>query len=328
MAPGTVSSKVRAAHRGRTLLIAIESSIVGLSTGIATLAVGATARVDPNDPQTVALLVLVGILGALTWWMERRGDAASVARSIDRRSGLAGALTTAFETESVANRTPVAAALAASIAPLVSPRRFLAREMRSSAAVLAAPFLALALLGAVTEGRVSLDDPRDLDSAVVSSSSTVLGRSADLRARARHLASSPGISAQEIAALRTLAQRAGPIDTGAAAPEASMAKLEADLAEIARRIEASRNPAPGAGVASGGRDGTMGGRDPRIDRPTDGPMRETPSSNPPPNASAPAVPGSGAEGGVGASRWWPERYDGVVERWIEARRAAAGGRSR
>jgi hypothetical protein len=57
-------------------------------------------------------------------------------------------------------------------------------------------------------------------------------------------------------------------------------------------------------------------------------MRDTPAPNPTPAPNASTLPGSGAEGGVGASRWWPERYDGVVERWIEARRTAANGRSR
>jgi len=96
------------------------------------------------------------------------------------------------------------------------------------------------------------------------------------------------------------------------------------VARWERAIEASRAPESGAGVASTARDGTMGGRDPRSEPRADDSMRETQPSMPVPNAGD----GSDAEGGVGASRWWPARYDGVVERWIEARRAAVGGRTR
>lgn len=327
MAAATVSSKVRAAHRGRLFLVAIESSTVGLSAGITAFAAAATGRVDPADPQTKVLLVLVGILGALSWWMERSGDAASVARSIDRRSGLEGALTTAFEADSIGDRTPIAAALSQRIAPVVSLRRFFRHEARSSAAVLAAPFLAIALLAAVTEGKRSSPD----HSAAASSGSTVSDRASDLHGRVRELASVPGLSAQDIEALRALAER---IDSRAVAPagrkiaDESLAPLEGELEDLARRIEAARGPASDAGVASSEGNGTMGNPAPPVDRPTDGSMRDTTAPNPTPRPDASDVSGSGAEGGVGSSRWWPERYDGVVERWIEARRAAAAGRSR
>lgn len=328
MAAATVSSKVRAAHRGRLFLVAIESSIVGLSAGIIAFAAAATVRVDPHDPQATVLFAVVGILGGLSWWMERSGDAASVARSIDRRSGLEGALTTAFESESIADRSSVAAALARRIAPVVSLRRFFQRESRSSAAVLAAPFLAIALLAAVTEGTRSSPDP---SSATASSASD---RSADLRGRIRELASVPSLRAEDIEVVRALAERADRIDSRAAdsagreSAATSLAALESELADLERRIEAARDPASDAGVASSGGNGTMGSPTAPVDRPTDGSMRDTPASSPTPQLGASDAPGSGAEGGVGASRWWPERYDGVVERWIEARRAAAAGRSR
>ncbi|MFN0009544.1 MAG: hypothetical protein ACKVXR_16720 [Planctomycetota bacterium] len=325
MAATTVSSKVRAAHRGRLFLVAIESSMVGLSAGITALAAAASVRVDPGDPQTKALLALVGILGALSWWMERSRDAASVARSIDRHSRAGGAVTTAFEIESIGDRSPVAAALVQSIAPAVSLRRFFSHEARSSAAVLAAPFFALALLAAVTEERRQPPGP----SGTVSSGSTFSARSAGLQDRIRELASVPGLASQDTEALGALAKRAERVDPGGREfVNESLEALEAELADLARRIEAVRGPASGAGVASSEGNGTMGNPAPHIDRPSDGSMRDTSASNPSPRPDASAAPASGAEGGVGSPRWWPERYDGVVERWIEARRAAAAGRSR
>jgi len=319
MAAATVSSKVRAAHRGRLLLVAIESAIVGLSAGITTLAAAAAVRVDPGDPQTKVLLAVVGILGALSWWMERAGDLASVARSIDRRSGLGGALTTAFETDSAGEHSVIAAALAREVAPVVSPVRFFGQEARSSAAVLAAPFLAIALLAAISQG-IGSSSPRD--------------RWLDLREQARGLASLPGLPAEDLAALRSIAERTDRLHLHSITPAhrwsvaESLAVLERELEDVSRRIETFRGPPSGAGVASSGENGTMGNPAPAVDRPTDGSMRDTPASSPKPQPGVPDSSGSGAEGGVGASRWWPERYDGVVARWIEARRAAAAGRSR
>ena len=334
MVAASVSSKVRVAHRGRNLLVGIESALVGLSAAIATLAAGATVRMDAGDPQARILLAVVGILGALSWWMDRSEDPRSVARSIDRRSGWAGALTTAFEAESTLDRSAVAAALAQKLAPLVSPRRFLAREARSSAAVLAAPLLALAFLGAVLEARTSQEDRTVLDPRPGSSAAALRDRSADLGARARRLAASPEVSAEDAASLEALAERAHRLGAGAVersspgAPVESIPELEAEMGRLARRIEASRAPVSGAGVAPVGPDGTMGGRDPRSERPADDPMRTTPPPNPPANAPALNAQAGGVEGGVGAPRWWPQRYDGVVERWIETRRASSGGRSR
>ena len=319
MAAATVSSKICAAHRGRLLLVAIESAVVALSAGITTFAAAVLVRADPVDSQTKVLLVLVGILGGLSWWMERAGDAASVARSIDRRSGSKGALTTAFEAESMGDSSAIAAALAREVAPVVSVRRFFGQEAWSSAAILAAPFLAIALLAAVLEGLGS-SSPRE--------------RWNDLREQARGLARLPGLPAADVAALRSITDRTDRLHVHPVTPAhrwavaESLRGLEHELAEVARRIETSRGAPSGAGVASGGQNGTMGNPAAGADRPTDGSMRDTPAPNPTPATDASAVPGSGSEGGVGSSRWWPERYDAVVERWIEARRTAADGRPR
>ena len=309
MAAGTVSAKVRVAHHGRLALVAAESALVGSAAAIATLAAGVAAGVDPGDPQLRVVLALAGILGAGSWWMERREDAASVARAIDRRSGWDGALTTAFEAESAADPSPVAAALARSLAPRIAPGRFLAGESRASIALLAAPCLAAALLAAILEGRTTPSDPTAHGSSRRSSTAASLGRAADARDRALRLAGTPGIADVEADELRALAERAPRIDGTA------LAELEAELARRERAIENSRSTSPGAGVASEGPDGTMGGRAPGGEGPAPDPMR-TPSS-PGPDAGGTA---RGAEGGVGAARWWPERYDGVVERWIEVRR--------
>ena len=331
MAAATVSTKVRAAHRGRNLLIALESAVVGLSSGIAVLAVGSLAHVEPGDPQTAILLGVVGILGGVSWWLERNDDTRAVARSIDRRSGWKGALTTAFESESTGLRTPVAAALAQGLAPLVSTRRYLAGEARASAAVLAAPFLALACLGAIREGLVPREDPGAAAQRSGTNASAVLDRAAALRARARALASAPGVASGDAAALDALAQRAAAISAAPDAPRdprTTIAGLEAEFARLAREIEASRAPGSAAGVASATGDGTMGGRDVRSQPQDVDSMRTTHPPAPVQTQGAPAANGPAVEGGVGAPRWWPEHYDGVVQRWIEARRAATGGRTR
>jgi hypothetical protein len=332
-AAASVSARVRAAYRGRSLLVALESAVIGASAGIAALAAAIAGRAEPRDAQTIALLALVATLGAVSWWLERRAAIGDVARAIDARADWHGALTTAFESEARADASPVAALLARRLAPSVPTRRFLGGEARSSSMVLAAPFLAAAFLGAVSEGRSAAQ------SAPVSASSrgpargprgsapgALSARAEDLRAEAERLAALPGRSPEEEAALRSLAEEAQRLAAQAGRPETPLARLEGEAAELARRIEALRGATPEAGVATGDQRGTMGGPESPVDAAGDGSMRDTPPSSPPADArpGTPPAPGSG----VGASRWWPERYDAIVERWVEARRAAAGGRPR
>jgi hypothetical protein len=317
MAAATVSAKVRSAHRARILLVALESSIVGLSTGIGILAVGSLVRIDPGDPQTAILLALVGSLSGLSWWMERSADAAAVARSIDRRSGWRGALTTAFEVESAAIATPVAAALAREIAPLVSPRRFLASEARSSAAVLAAPFLALAFLGAVREGLLSREEPGAPAARSGARASAVLDRAADLRARARSL---PGAAPAQDAALRpSPSAPARPRPPGCVSRSAGRDRRPE--AEFSAWHARSRPPAPGRRQVRSATGKAQWGRDPE---PASG-RRVMQSTIPPAPVRMRAIRPRPRVGS--APRAGDGRYD-ASSSGIEARRAASVGRPR
>jgi hypothetical protein len=294
---------------------------VGLAAAIATLAASTlSARgVGPRDPHTLLVLGLVWLLAALGWWLERTEDLAWVARTLDRRSGLGGALATAFEVERDGSRSSVGALLVRRVAPRVSVRRFLEGEARASLVVLAAPLFAAALLGAALEFGEDVEGPA---SASAIRSSTAM-RAGELRAVAGRLAEASDLSPADAAALQVIADRAARLAVGGEGPPDSIERLQRELDELVRRLGDPQKSAPGTGVALGGGDGTMGGPDPRTVSPKDASMPDTTPLSPPADPSTPFGEASrsvGIEPGVGAPRWWPRRYDAVVQRWLEARR--------
>jgi hypothetical protein len=334
MAARVVSARVRSARRAHLVLVGGESLLIGASAGLVTLAAAVAAGALAADAQAFAAAILAAILAAAAWWSERRGDEASVARAIDRNAGLSGALLTAFEAERLGSPSSLAGLLAARVAPAVSAARYLRESLRSSAALLAVPCVAAALWGLAVDGLPAQRGDRASGGATMEGGKAILAQAELLRSEAERLASSPGITAKEADELNVLAAEADRIRARAQDPGASPDLLTAHVREVSRRLEALRPALAPAGVTPGAADGTMAGPDARADRHPNASMKDPlrPDSAPPgvhaPGASTASGPGSAAEAGVGAWRWWPARYDAVVDRWIESRRAAGGGRPR
>ena len=80
-----------------------------------------------------------------------------------------------------------------------------------------------------------------------------------------------------------------------------------------------------------GAEGTMEGPDLGSERSPDTSMQDNRSDNPAQGQDAAKSAGAPlvmAEGGVLGSRWWPARFDVIVERWVENERSARDGSSR
>jgi hypothetical protein len=322
MVAGVVSACVRSARRRRRLLSAGEVAVIALSVGIGTLAAAAVGGTPATDRQAQLLALAVAILAGIAWGIERRADARSIARAMDRSFGLSGAWLTAFEIESRGSASPVAALLAREIAPAVSLNRFTAEAARSSALLLAVPFVSLSLWTLATEAR-------EAPALVV----IAPGDGGGVSSEAARLAETPGLPAHLVEKLRALAVEAGALrspDRSRATPEPERAAAQR---ELAGRLDALRREVESSGMTRAGREGTMEGPDARIEPPPAASMHPTstpdtavpPSSGANPPGEAGAVP---AEKGVLSPRWWPARYDAVVERWLQSEQAARDGRPR
>jgi len=184
------------------------------------------------------------------------------------------------------------------------------------------------------------------------------GEAAELGAGATKDLGAGDLTAEEVRAALDLAARAGRLKLAAgSAGEAEREelaleaeRLRGDLQELLTRIPPDSATARAAerasswaevagassgepdlgppGVPDGGEPGESGGSGERevAAGPVDGTMSGSPVEVGSPHggsdgAIAPAAGAAGQEGGVVAGRWWPARYDGVVERWVEARRA-------
>jgi hypothetical protein len=319
MVAGVVSARVRSARQRELLLLSGELAVVGFSAGVATLAAAAVGGTPASEVQAQVLAWTVALLAGVAWRAERRTDIGSVARSMDRFFELSGAWLTAFECESKDSASPVARLLAREIAPAVSVRRFAAGAARSSALLLAAPFVSLALWTLAAEARDATAVGSVLPSPAIDGGA--------VRSEAARLASAPGLPAPLVEKLRALAAEASALRS---TPESERPAVERELAS---RLEALRREAESSGMTRAGREGTMEGPDARLEPPPAGSMVQT---TPPDTASVPgSVPSSpanevpaGAEKGVLSPRWWPARYDPIVERWLQSERAAADGRPR
>jgi hypothetical protein len=94
-----------------------------------------------------------------------------------------------------------------------------------------------------------------------------------------------------------------------------------DVAPDEAPHETGQGESDGSGgleVAAGPADGTMLGSPAELGDPFDGSG----------GAASPAPESAREERGVVAGRWWPARYDSVVERWVEVRRARLRSESR
>jgi hypothetical protein len=323
---------VRTALRAQLVLVGGESLLLAVSAGLLTMAAAAAEGTSATEGQAIVAAGLVAILTAFTWGAERRADARTVARTLDRRSGLSGAVLTAFEAESGGAASPVADLLARKVAPTISVKSFVRDTARSSALLLAAPLASVALWMLAADA-LEVSSKRLLensDSAVFVFGTAPWER---LRSEAMHLASTPGLPAALAEKLRALADEAGRARSSVGGRAASDANRASEEPDLARRLEVLRRSAQTSGVTSGTEQGTMAGPDARVEISPDASMKDTNPRSADRTRDAGATPTVGSpqadpEGGVVASRWWPARYDAVVARWIESARATRNGRSR
>ncbi|HEV8113429.1 MAG TPA: hypothetical protein VGR31_11695 [Planctomycetota bacterium] len=322
MVPGTVSSIVRSALRTQLALTAAESLVLGASAALVTLAAAVAGGTAVGERQAAAAAAVTALLTACSWAIERRPRADSVARRMDGQFRLSGGVLTALETEANPSSSALAVALSARIAPSLSRAAFARHAARSSAMLLVAPFVALTFWNLATDAQESARV--DGRGAPAAPGGTVRSDdAADLASEATRLAVTPGLPAELVDRLRALAARADELRAPSAQSAEERGARELDLAS---QLEELRRAAAGAAVTPGASDGTMAGPGART-------VRDPDAAMPPVNPSRhPAAPGNDAasegERGVVGSRWWPQRYDAVVERWIEARRNAGDGRNR
>jgi hypothetical protein len=322
MVPGTVSSIVRSGLRTQLVLTAAESLVLGASAALVTLAAAVAGGSAAGERQAAAAAAITALLTACSWAIERLPRADSVARRMDGQFRLSGGVLTALETEANPSSSALAVVLSARVAPRLSRAAFARHAARSSAMLLVAPFVALTFWNLATDAQESARvDGRGAPNAPGGTVRSDV--SADLASEATRLAAAPGLPAELVDRLHALAARAEELR----APSAQSAEeRRAHELDLASQLEELRRSAAGATVTPGASDGTMAGPGARTVRDPDAAM---PSVNP---SRQPAAPGSDSasegERGVVGSRWWPQRYDAVVERWIEARRNAGDGQNR
>ena len=332
MATGVVHACVRSARRCGLLLFAGELVLVGVSVGLATLAAAAIGGTPSTDGQAQLVALAIAVLAGVAWRAERRTDAWSVAQAMDRFFGLSGAWMTAFECESTDSASPVGRLLAREIAPAVSVKRFAAGAARSFVLLLAAPFASLAVWTLATEAREATavgSAGEGLAGAALSSTSG----GGSVRSEAARLAATPGLPAPLVEKLHALAADAEALRSRERARATPEAERVAHEGELASRLEALRREVESSGMTRAGREGTMEGPDARLEPPPAASMVQTkpPDTAVSPGSVAtppPAEAAAGPEGGVLSPRWWPARYDPIVERWLQSERAARDGRPR
>ena len=355
---GHVLALVRAAHRARNAARAGESVLLGVTALLVTLAAAAASGSPPGG----LACWLAGGLGAVacgaSWWREHRTSLAETARAADRNLRRDGALVTAFEVDSethraTAGRSEIARLLLARVAERLRPADARRAVLPSPTLPIVAPILGAAVLALALE-----DSRRETLEQALGGVGTGMARAIErAKVEALEAAVDGGVDSEHAGELVDLelavAKLQRKLDDGASEPEEVAAEaraLDEELGALARKLdptsaafrrlddarawldtarrglealagEERREPgSAGAGeggdgeLAAGGRDGTMSGQSEAIEAPGSG------SEAPP--GPAPAPSSGGADAGLAAGRWWPGHRDALVERWVEARRAA------
>lgn len=295
-----------------------------------------------------------GVAAGAMLWRERPPRAASVARRADARAGLEGALPTVLDVLQRAGRqepqpqtSAVTGLLASRVAARVTARDLARAALPRSPLAIVAPLAGAALVALALE--------RAAPPAVIPTSTASSGlRAAAQQSRARgatatadvldaatrrveaaeRLPSGPEGDRARAAATAELARLAATLEARPDAPDrrldsdleaaAGRAALERAIAALDPRTDPSRGE-PGGGSASSGGGEAGGGGGLRAgqglaNQPGDGRMLGPPAGGEPGTAQAGPVAGAAASGGPGrgvpAARWWPRRYDDVVERYL------------
>jgi hypothetical protein len=227
---------VRLARAGEALLLGVSGVLLALAA-----ALRSGAALGEGASIAAALLTGAGLAGA--WLVERWPRPAQVARLVDSRLGLDGALVTAFEGGAVADPAPLAALLDARVLARVRARDVVRAALPNSTPFLAVPFLAFALLGWCIERRPERADPRRAVAPLAQGLADELSRAVDAGLDAVEAGELGQPELQELMALeregRELARRAG-------AHGASAQELDAAFAEV---LEGVRDAARDMGTA-------------------------------------------------------------------------------
>ncbi len=365
-ADAPVLARLRAARRAWSLCCAGEAVALGAAAAIVTLAAAALQGVDPGSAGALAAGALAGAAMSGGWLAERHRTPLEIAARVDRRLERDGAFATACE---VALRDDRAGAVepgasgasGRSLAALLLSREGAAVDGRaarraarpSTAAIVAVPLLAGALLAGVVESGVRVaagpggfrlvrirSEAAGRGPADEARSGVESEAESDLRRRLAAAANAGAVERRELR--RDLEQRL------ARATDGEQARALADA------LRALSSQAGGAGATGADIDetaleagertsspsgrGTDSGSAARADAdegdPTGGvPARggERTMSRRPPSSGAPdavraaegAALGRLRQRAVAATRGWPRRHDAVVERWLAARRTSA-----
>jgi hypothetical protein len=346
-----VRSRVAFARRGLRAVRLCQAGL--LASGVLTLALAlAVADGAPAGAASTWGVALVDAgLVFLTWALAMRVDDGAVARLADRRLGFDGALVTAFEAEGRERAGELAGRLAREVAASTSARELRAAVLPTTAPLLVLPFAGAALLFLAMEEARTEPDRVDL-AALVEQLEQGLGELRDAEAELESGAMGAGERHELGERLRRAAGQGRRLEQEAE-PEA-LADLDAELAELAGQLppgEAGermredldraraaldaarlalgdeREPAA-SGAGEGGAEaasegapeaGSAGDGGPGLaEEAADGRMFGPDSPEAPPlRADDAAVLGLPA---------WPEAYEGLVRRWVEAEREFASPR--
>ncbi|HVS09053.1 MAG TPA: hypothetical protein VMS76_04195 [Planctomycetota bacterium] len=336
-----IRAAVRAARRRWRLARAAECLMLAAAAAGIQIAAGALSGAAPLAPPLLAAAALAGGLCGATWWFEHRRSERDVARAVDRKLGLDGALATALEVEAGAEPGSLAALLVERAARAVPSGRAAKAIAPPSPLFAAAPLIAGAVLA------LSLE--RSPASQVLRPpAGPPLGGLIAAREPARGEDTRDGALAELVSPAPALeGGREVPEPRGAAPVRVPWAEPTSDpLRGSERSRESEPRPldpqtpepiaradskAPPLGDASpGARGGGESGAATSAEGASPGTGTAAGAASPSDPAPAAGVPRpDDEERGTLAGRWWPRRHDAVVAGWVEARRAraaAAGGR--
>ncbi|MBL8861340.1 MAG: hypothetical protein JNK02_04935 [Planctomycetes bacterium] len=307
----------RRAGRVHAVVRALECVAVGLASGALVLAAGLASGAELARDLILAS-AFVALLAVLLSWRERSPRTADVVQRADRAARLDGALAAALD----AARRPrapaaeLAALLVERVRAAVRAPDLVRAALPRTPLFLVAPLAGAALVLFALERRPGEAGPVRAGVGALRAAAA-LGR--DLgdpeavavleAALARLEAAPPGHQAEARAvaeasrALERLGRERGPSDPLRAELEAARAALETGAAPGGAPAGSARPE--GTGLANRGADGRMFGP------PAGG--------EPAPGAGGPVI-GTPVAGGTGrgarSARWWPSRYDAVVEGYL------------
>jgi hypothetical protein len=335
---------------------AIESLIVGASAGALAIAAVIAAGGSGSVFDARAAAGMAAIFAAAAWWLEHAPDVAYVVRRIDRAESWSGELVTAYEIgrRHVGRASEIERLLGRRVLEKLPLRACLRAVAPRSVALLALPLVGAAvLLFAIDRGPDAGADDAIGSSGMQAAIGSLASASHSLRSAAKSAASSAAATegTQALFALadaiekldRDLRTRAlSPREADAALADAaarlhaavsasstdpatsdSLARAERALAdartELARAGDASSSAGPSS--ADHALPSTSGSGEPN----SASSVSTGAASNPSPVApEIPSVPND--EQGTSGGRWWSQRYDVVVQRWVESLRKDGVGR--